>query len=146
MTLTRNQVVDAVSNGLQSVKKEVLAMRINRISTAGFLLMLLQLLAVSAAAAPDPIRDGLEKAKATRDDDRAKAKNTLIASIDALIKSAGAAGDLEGLKTLTAQKDALVSTGVLPNLPTLKDAVGQYTLAQRKADGELVAAYEVAIG
>jgi hypothetical protein len=117
----------------------------NRFITAGVFLSLMQLAAMTFAAAPDPIRDGLEKAKATRADDRAKARTALVSSIDALIKSAGAAGDLDRLKTLTAQKDALVGNGVLPNLPSLKEPVAQYTLTLRKADGELVAAYEVAI-
>jgi hypothetical protein len=104
----------------------------------------LQLTAIAANAA-DPVRDGLERAKATRTDERSKAKAALISAIDAQIKTTGAAGDLEGLKALTSQKDALVSTGVVPNLPSLKEAAGQYTLALRKADGELVAAYEAAI-
>jgi hypothetical protein len=117
----------------------------NRLARVAFILASLPLAVASAAAAPDTIRDGLEKAKAARVDERAKAKSAFIASIDALIKAAGSAGDLDGLKTLTAQKDAFASTGVLPNLPSLKDAAGQYTQALRKADGGLVAAYEVAI-
>jgi hypothetical protein len=102
-------------------------------------------LQMTALAAADPVRDGLEKAKTTRTEERARAKTTLVASIDVFIKAAAGAGDLEGLKVLTAQKDALVTAGVLPNLAVLKDPVAQYTQALRKADGELVAAYETAI-
>src|SRR4051794_2698315 len=73
------------------------------------------------AAAADPVKDQLDTAKAKRAADRAKAQTALIAAIDAQIKTAGAAGDLDALKGLTSQKDAFVTAGVVPNLPALKD-------------------------
>ena len=101
--------------------------------------------AATPAPAADPVKDQLDKAKAQRTDERAKARAALVQAVDAQIKAAGSAGDLDALKLLTAQKDGFVTAGVLPNLPALKDAVALYTQALRKADGGMVAAYETAI-
>ena len=76
---------------------------------------------------------------------RATAKATLVAAMDSQIKTAGSEGNLDLLKTLTSQKDTFESSGILPDTQSLKDAVARYTDASRKADGELVSAYETAI-
>src|SRR5688500_14890242 len=87
----------------------------------------------------------LQKAKAARGKARDKAKAALIAAIDGRIESAGTAGNLDTLKSLTVQKDAFVTAGVVPDLPALTDDVAKYNQAVRQADGKLVAAYEAAI-
>ena len=95
----------------------------------------------TALAANDP----LQTAKAQRTQEHAKAKTDLVQAMDKQIKDAGSAGNLDLLKTLTSQKDAFETTGILPDAAPLKDAVAAYTQAMHKADGELVAAYETAI-
>ncbi len=99
----------------------------------------------ASAASADAVKDQLDKAKALRTEDRAKARTTLIQAIDVQIKTAGSAGDLDTLKILTTQKDDFLTAGIVPNIPALKEPVAQYTQSLRKADGALVAAYETAI-
>jgi hypothetical protein len=100
---------------------------------------------LAMADAGDPVKDQLQQARDARTQAREKAKSALVQGIDAQIKSAGAAGDLDTLKILTNQKDAFTTAGALPTLPALKDATAEYSAAIRKADGSLVAAYETAI-
>jgi hypothetical protein len=69
----------------------------------------------------------------------------LIQAIDAQIKSAAAAGDLTVLKAVTTQKDELLTTCVVPNMPALEEPVAQYTKSMRRADGAPVEVYENAI-
>jgi hypothetical protein len=101
--------------------------------------------AFAAAPATNPVYLELDKAKTISSAEHARARAALIQAIDAHIKTTAASGDLDALKSLTSQKDAFTTVGVLPNAALLKDAVTQYSAALRKADGQLVVAYEAAI-
>ena len=93
----------------------------------------------------DPVKQPLDTARAVRADARAKARTDLFQAFDEQIKSAAATGNLDGVKALTAQKDAFTSAGTLPSSPLMKDAAAQYDQATRTADSQLAAAFETAI-
>ncbi len=109
------------------------------------LLVLCASVASGSAASAGLVNDQLDKAKTMRADELARARTALIEAIDAQVKAAGAAGDLDLLRVVTTQKDEFVTAGLLPNIAALKDAGATYTQSARRADGKLVEAYEDAI-
>lgn len=105
----------------------------------------LTLVSVVRAEDADSIKQTLDSARSARADACSKARTALFDAFDRQIKSASQSGNLEGVRTLTAQKDAFTASGVAPTSPMMKDAAAQYDEAVRSADGRLAAAFEDAI-
>jgi hypothetical protein len=108
-------------------------------------LIMMTFAAPVCADEPDPIRAQLDRAKAARAETVAKAKATLLNSFDEAIKAVAGLGDLDGVKSLQAEKKAFEDGGKVPDSAKLRVAAGEYRRATRAAQAALEKAYEQAI-
>jgi hypothetical protein len=94
---------------------------------------------------PDPIRKEVDKARATRAEAEAKAAAALNAALDEAIKTVSGLGDLDGVKTLQAEKKAFQESGKIPTSVKVRIAGTEYEKTIRAAQAALEKAYEQAI-
>lgn len=95
--------------------------------------------------ANDPVRDALEKAKATYTEGIEKAKTDLRAAFDTEIQEVAKTGNLEHVKNVQAQKKAFDTEGKLPAAQPMKKAAADYQAAVDTTRKTFMAAYETAI-
>jgi hypothetical protein len=117
----------------------------SRLALASFFLIAACLPGTLKADDADPIRAELTKAKKAHAEADAKAKATLLAAIDEAVKAVAASGDLEGVKTIQAEKKAFEESGKVPSSVRLRAAAAEYQKATRTADTALEKAYDKAI-
>jgi hypothetical protein len=94
---------------------------------------------------PDPIRKEVDKARAARAEAEAKAAAGLNAALDEAIKTVAGLGDLDGVKTLQAEKKAFQESGKLPESLKIRIAASEYQKAIKAAQATLEKTYEQAI-
>jgi hypothetical protein len=94
---------------------------------------------------PDPIRKELDRARAARAEAEAKASAALIAAFEEAIKTVAGLGDLDGVKTLQAEKKAFQEAGKIPESLKIRIAAGEYQKSIKAAQAALEKTYEQAI-
>jgi hypothetical protein len=95
--------------------------------------------------ANDPIRDALEKAKATYTETIDKARVDLRSAFDSQVQEVAKTGNLEHVKSLLAEKKSFDDDGKLPTSQPMKQAVADYQATMDKAHKTLATAYETAV-
>jgi len=97
------------------------------------------------AQEPDAIRAELNKAKQTFVDTTDKAKATLLAEVDATIKTVAVTGDLDGVKAIQNERKVFEESGKTPMSGKLGTAVGGYARTTKQARAALDKAYDQAV-
>jgi len=116
-----------------------------RLALASFFLIAACLPGTLKSDDADPIRAELTKAKKAHAEAEAKARAALLGAIDDAVKAVAASGDLEGVKTIQAEKKAFEESGKLPSSVRLRAAAAEYQKATHTADAALEKVYDKAI-
>ena len=99
----------------------------------------------TAADDKDSVHDVLEKAKANYATETETANKEFLAAFDSKVQEIAKTGNLDGVKSVSADKKSFETDGKLPNSQTMKKATADYQLANEKARKAMMAAYETAV-